>query len=241
LTVVKTSSLQIRNSYCVLGGCRAAKPDYSRKEYTMIDAKEFFTAGLELHGHKCPAMPLGLRAGAVAMNKLGVARSRDKTLLALVELGDAHCAHCFGDGVQMVTGCTYGKGNIKQLGYGKFGLTLVDKTTGRAVRVVPKGDGQMQMKQTPFFQEYRMKGVPPSKVPDEVVDPLIARVLDAPAEELFNVGDVFDYEVTAKSENFSSFVCDRCGDMVVEPYGRLVDGEKVCIPCQQELLAETSG
>ena len=77
-----------------------------------------------LHGHECPAMPLGLRAGAIAMNRLGVERSRDKQLLALVELGDEHCSH--GDGVQMITGCTFGKGNIKQLGYGKFGLTLVD-------------------------------------------------------------------------------------------------------------------
>lgn len=206
----------------------------------MIDAREFFDAGLELHGHKCPAMPLGLRVGAVAMNKLGVERSRDKTLLALVELGDDHCAHCFGDGVQMITGCTYGKGNIKQLGYGKFGLTLVDKKNGRAVRVVPKAEGQMQMKQTPFFQEYRMKGVPPSKVPDEVVDPLIERVLTAPEEELFKVSEVFDYEVPSKSENFSSFVCERCGDMVSESYGRLADGQKVCIPCQRELLTSSA-
>ena len=92
----------------------------------MIEAREFLEAGLKLHGHKCPAMPLGLRAGAIAMNRLGVERSRDKQLLALVELGDEHCSHGYGDGVQMITGCTFGKGNIKQLGYGKFGLTLVD-------------------------------------------------------------------------------------------------------------------
>ncbi|MDP2480583.1 MAG: FmdE family protein, partial [Candidatus Palauibacterales bacterium] len=97
----------------------------------MVDAKAFLDAGLQFHGHKCPAMPLGIRAGAIAMNRLGVPRSDGKTLLAVVELGDGHFAHCFGDGVQTVTGCTYGKGNIKELGYGKFGVTLVDKTTGR--------------------------------------------------------------------------------------------------------------
>ena len=42
----------------------------------MVDPREFFEAGLTLHGHKCPAMPLGLRAGAMAMNTLGVERSR---------------------------------------------------------------------------------------------------------------------------------------------------------------------
>ncbi len=203
----------------------------------MIDAKEFLEAGLALHGHKCPAMPLGLRAGAIAMNRLGVERSKDKSLLALVELGDDHCAHCYGDGIQMITGCTFGKGNIKQLGYGKFGLTLVDKASGRAVRVVPKAEAQLQTKQTPFFQDYRMKGVPPSQVPEEVVDPLIEKVLTAPEEELFTVSEVFDYEVAPKSENFDSFVCDRCGELVVEPYGRIVGDRKVCIPCQEELLA----
>ena len=203
----------------------------------MVDPKAFLESGLELHGHKCPAMPMGLRSGAIAMNRLGVSRSGAKTLLALVELGDDHCAHCFGDGVQMITGCTFGKGNIKKLGYGKFGLTLVDKATGRAVRVVPRGESQMAMKQTPFFTEYRMKGVPPTQVPDEVVDPLIDKVLSGPEDQMFSVSEVFDYEVEAGEEDFSSFVCDRCGEMVVERYGRVVGHEKVCIPCQQAILA----
>ncbi|OYV69733.1 MAG: tRNA CCA-pyrophosphorylase, partial [Deltaproteobacteria bacterium 21-66-5] len=185
----------------------------------------------------CPAMPLGLRAGALAMNRLGVPRSADKTLLALVELGENHCSHCFGDGVQMVTGCTFGKGNIKQLGYGKFGLTLVDRATGRAVRVVPRAEAQMQTKQTPFFQEYRLKGVPPSKVPDDVVAPLIEKVLSAPDDALFSVSDVFPYEATGGEESFASVVCARCGEMVVERYARVVSGKTVCIPCQDALLA----
>ena len=41
----------------------------------MINAKDYFNVGLQFHGHKCPAMPLGLRAGAAAMNALGVERS----------------------------------------------------------------------------------------------------------------------------------------------------------------------
>ncbi|MEJ2217927.1 MAG: FmdE family protein [Gemmatimonadota bacterium] len=204
----------------------------------MVDAKAFLDAGLQFHGHKCPAMPLGIRAGAIAMNRLGVARSDGKTLLALVELGDGHFAHCFGDGVQTATGCTFGKGNIKELGYGKFGVTLVDKATSRAVRVVPRGEAQMRTKQTPFFTEYRMKGIPPTEVPDEVVDPLIEKVMSAPEDELFKIGEVFDYEITDKEEDFSSFVCSRCGDMVVERFGRVVGDAKVCIPCREAMLAD---
>ena len=56
----------------------------------MVDAKDYLELGLALHGHKCPAMPMGLRAGAAAMNKLGVERTGDSAWLALVELGENH-------------------------------------------------------------------------------------------------------------------------------------------------------
>lgn len=198
----------------------------------MIDAKEWLGLGLKFHGHKCPAMPLGLRAAETAMNKLGVERTGAKDLLALVELGDDHCAHCFADGIQVLTGCTFGKGNIRQLGYGKFGLTLVDRTTGRAVRLAPRAEVQLKTQQTDFFQKYRIKGVPPTEVPEEVVQPLIDKVMAAPAEELFVIGEVQPYVFDKKPESFASFVCESCGELVVEEYGRIKDGKKVCIPCQ---------
>ncbi len=43
----------------------------------MVNPKDFLDAGLQLHGHKCPAMPMGLRAGAAAMNALNVERAKD--------------------------------------------------------------------------------------------------------------------------------------------------------------------
>lgn len=201
----------------------------------MIEAREFLKAGQLLHGHKCPAMPLGLRAGAAAMNALAVARAKDKDLLAIVELGDDHCAHCFADGVQMITGCTFGKGNIRKAGYGKFGLTLVDRESGRSVRVVPHAQRQLAMRQSRFFQEFRMKGVPASRVPDEVVEPLIQQVMDAPQDALLAVGPEFKTPITKKPEAFSVMTCQACGEAVVESYLRVVGGGKlVCIPCQEK-------
>lgn len=202
----------------------------------MIEPKEFLKAGQLLHGHKCPAMPLGLRAGAAAMNALAVARAKDKDLVAIVELGDDHCAHCFADGVQMITGCTFGKGNIRKVAYGKFAVTVVERATGRAVRVVPRAQAQMGMKQTKFFQEYRMKGVPASKVPDEVVEPLIQQVMSAPQDQLLLVGPEHKLELEKKGETFATAVCDSCGEMVVETYLRVAGEKKVCIPCQAKLV-----
>ena len=65
----------------------------------MINAKDYFDVGIKFHGHKCPAMPLGLRAGAAAMNALGVERSQDKELVMVVETGNDHAAGCFVDGL----------------------------------------------------------------------------------------------------------------------------------------------
>ena len=201
----------------------------------MINSRDYYDHGLVLHGHKCPAMPMGLRVGAAAMNALGVERAKDGQLLALVELGDDHCATCFADGVQMITGCTFGKGNIRKLHYGKWGVTLVEVATGRAVRVTPRAEAMLANKQTEFFKEYREKGVPASRVPADVVDPLVQKVMGAPDDKLLTIGEVFKHEIKHRTHSFSSLVCDGCGEMVVEGYARLVGDKKVCIPCQERL------
>jgi len=204
----------------------------------MIDPKSFLEAGLTLHGHRCPAMPLGLRAGAAAMNQLGVGRAADGQLVALVEIGERHCATCFADGVQMITGCTFGKGNIEKLHVGKWGLTLIDKQSGRAVRVAPRAEAMEANKQTPFFKEYREKGIPASQVPAEVVDPLVERVMNAPVEQLFDVGEVHDHAWTELPHTFASFRCDHCGEMTVEGYGRPLGDGHVCQPCYDAMMRD---
>ena len=47
----------------------------------MIDSKDWLEFGQKFHGHKCPAMPMGLRVGAAAMNALGVERAKDGQLI----------------------------------------------------------------------------------------------------------------------------------------------------------------
>ncbi|HAM45070.1 MAG TPA: hypothetical protein DCM67_08640 [Propionibacteriaceae bacterium] len=40
------------------------------------DTQALLELGLAFHGHKCPAMPMGLRAGLAALEALGVQRAR---------------------------------------------------------------------------------------------------------------------------------------------------------------------
>lgn len=38
---------------------------------------------------------------------------KDGQLIAFVDLSDDHCATCFGDGLQVIMGTTFGIGNLK--------------------------------------------------------------------------------------------------------------------------------
>jgi len=198
----------------------------------MVNAKEWLEIGQKFHGHKCPAMPNGLRVAEEAMNKLGVERTGDSFLHAIVELGENHCATCFADGVQVITGCTFGKGNIEKSHKGKWGLTLIDKRTNRAVRVYPKAETMMQTKKTSFFKDYREKGVPPTQVPDEVVQPLVDKVMNAPAEKIMVISDVFEYDWREPKHSYNSVVCEVCDEMVIKEYTELKNGKIVCKDCK---------
>jgi formylmethanofuran dehydrogenase subunit E len=87
-----------------------------------------------LHQHLCPRQVLGVRIGLQAADLLGTpALQADKRLLALVETDG-----CFADGVGVATGCWLGHRTLRLMDYGKVAATLVDTTTGRAVRVRPR-------------------------------------------------------------------------------------------------------
>ncbi len=165
------------------------------------------------------------------MNALGVERTGDSALHAFLDLGDNHCATCFGDGIQVITGSTFGKGNISKTHKEKWALTLVDKKTNRAVRVTPKAKAMLANKETEFFKNYREKGVPPTQVPDEVVEPLVKKVMGAPEEMIMDISDVFEYQWNEPPHTFNGFVCEECGEMTVMEYGRIKDDKKVCIDC----------
>jgi formylmethanofuran dehydrogenase subunit E len=196
-----------------------------------MNKEELLEKGLWFHGHKCPAMPMGLRVSLAAMEALGVEqRASAGELVALVEIDEAHCATCFADGVQVATGCTFGKGNIKKLHYGKWGLTLIDRKQGKAVRVVPLAEAMEANKRTEFMA-LRKAGVPPTQVPAEIAEPLVERVMSAPADQLLKVGEVFDYQWHEPAHTFESVVCDECGEMVVERNARVQGGRVLCIPC----------
>jgi len=197
---------------------------------TVVSTEEL-QAAQGFHGHRCPAMPQGLRAGHLAMDILGVSRARGgRELIAVVETGRHHFSGCFVDGVQFATGCTAGKGNLEQEPMGKFAVTLVDPATHRAVRVALKSERLLGCLSTEFFR-LRAQGVPPWDVEPGLVDPLITEVLTRPWQELFEVRLFPSYPYDLPQEAFTAVRCADCGEVVVERYATAFEGSWLCRPC----------
>ena len=62
---------------------------------------------VEFHGHLCPGLTIGYLAAKVGLERLGIGRAEDEELIAIVE-NDS----CAVDAVQVLTGCTFGKGAV---------------------------------------------------------------------------------------------------------------------------------
>jgi len=197
----------------------------------MQNLENLFELGMKFHGHKCPAMPLGLRAGLAAMNALGVERAQDKELLLRSETGKGHAAGCFLDGLMMATGCTYGKSNIQKLYYNKMAFTLVDAKSGQSVRVSLKPEFLQMSLNSPFVQQ-RKAGVPPQDIPAEIADPLVTKVLSIPSDAFLHIEPVREEEVISKKGIFEAKPCAECGELVFVNKLRLGSDEKLrCLPC----------
>jgi formylmethanofuran dehydrogenase subunit E len=204
-------------------------------EETRIGADEL-AAAQYFHGHKCPAMPQGLRAGHLAMDVLGVKRARGGgELRAIVETGDHHFSGCFVDGVMYATGCTVGKGNLVQKRFGKFAVTLVDTNTRRAVRVSARYERMQQCLTMDFFK-LRAQGVPPYDLDPQVVEPLIVDVLTTPWEQVFAVQTFENYPYDKVPEVFEAVQCAGCGELVVASYATPYQDRPYCRPCLDEIL-----
>ena len=196
----------------------------------MIDARDLFEVGLKFHGHKCPAMPLGLRAATEAMNILGVERAQDKELKVISETGKGHAAGCFLDGIMTATGCTYGKSNIEKLYYDKMAFTLIDTINGKSIRVSLKPEFFEKTLNGPFVQE-RKKGVPPQDISNDIADPLVENVMNMPIENFLEIGDVQDIEVSKNKGCFEGERCAICGEFTFVTKLTKTDKGKVCLGC----------
>src|SRR5512134_883344 len=84
---------------------------------------------VDFHGHSCPGLALGFRVSIRAMKEFKNL-PEDEELVAIAE-NDS----CAVDAVQVMTGCTFGKGNLIFRNYGKQVYTFLKRSTGKSLRI----------------------------------------------------------------------------------------------------------
>ncbi len=84
------------------------------------------------HGHMCPGLAIGIRVAEQALLEMGE-RPGDEEVVAIVETNN-----CAVDAIQYITGCTFGKGNLIHLDYGKNAFRFIRRSDGKAIRIVVK-------------------------------------------------------------------------------------------------------
>jgi formylmethanofuran dehydrogenase subunit E len=196
--------------------------------------RELLNKMFEFHGHKCWASALGLRAGLLALEKLGVERAKAKELYVILETGYHHAAGCFGDGVQFATGCTLGKGILIRKPRGKLAFTLIDPKQKKQIRLCFNPKIREKILASSFMKK-RKAGVPPHEIPEEEAMEVVNLVLDSPIEDVLLIGEVEESHFEPPVEVMGLEVCEMCGEPVAKAYVRIIGGgqdiKKVCVDC----------
>jgi formylmethanofuran dehydrogenase subunit E len=199
----------------------------------MAQPQKSYSDAVAFHGHACPGLALGYRAAQYAMDALKAGRSDDEELVCIVE-NDA----CGVDAIQVVAGCSVGKGNLILRDFGKHAYTFFDRKYNRAIRLVQHPEPVIE-RIDPLAATLRPKVMSGTATPVEQKEfhtrqlAIIEKILTMPIEELFVIKEV-DPKIPERARIFRSVQCASCGEMVAEHRARVQDGKFVCIPCAGE-------
>lgn len=191
-----------------------------------------FERCIDFHGHICPGIAIGFRAAKAGLEWLEENRALDEEIVSIVET-DA----CGVDAVQVLTGCTFGKGNLIFKDYGKQVFTFLSRETDLGVRVALKPDcipsserhGQLMKKisageaskreHEEFKNLHREKAV---------------MILEKRLEDLFSIS-IAEMKMPDKARIDSSKPCAICGEPTMQ--SKLIkNGSKlVCMDCLTQL------
>lgn len=185
---------------------------------------------LEFHGHFCPGLAMGYRVAQEALGRMEINPSVDEELVAIVE-NDG----CGVDAIQVLTSCTFGKGNLIFKDYGKNVYSFGARGRDRGLRFSLK-NGAMDQVVPPAWKALREKVFKKEATEEEKQEyrELHAgygqRILEMPLEDLFEVQEV-PLDLPPKARIFNSVECAFCRESVMEPRARVREGKFACPDC----------
>ena len=169
-----------------------------------VNEKELWEKAAAFHGHVCPGLTIGYKAALYAIDLLNLTFSKDEQVVCVSE-NDA----CGVDAIQVILGCSIGKGNLLFHMRGKQAFSFYNRKTGKSVRLVLKPDPKAMTREE-SFQYYQS------------CDP----------SQMFDVKQT-TIQLPEKARLFDSYVCECCGESTGTNWIRLAGGKKLCLDCYE--------
>ena len=186
---------------------------------------------VDFHGHVCPGLAMGYRAAMEAMERFKQERSEDEEIVAIVET-DA----CGVDAVQVITGCTFGKGNFVYRDIGKQAFNFAVRGQDKGLRIVLKYDvisnlapaEWAELCQKVFAGEANEDEQKKFK---ELHQQITNKILEEPLENIMDV-KTMPIDIPSKARIHETVQCACCGEGVMKP--RTVEKESGyhCLDCE---------
>lgn len=164
------------------------------------------------HGHECGGLTIGYKAALYVIKLLGLEEeikennhcciSSQEEVVCIAE-NDA----CGVDAIQVILGCSVGKGNLLFHMRGKQAFSFYNRKNGKSVRLVlkPRPEGMTRQESFAYYQGHE-------------------------PEELFEVKETM-IPMPEEARIFKSFPCSCCGETASENMMRLQDGKMFCLDC----------
>lgn len=172
---------------------------------------------IAFYGHLCPGLIIGYQAVRAALPRLRKGRARDEELVCIT-MTDS----CAIDAIQLLTGCTAGKGNLLFRDFGKMVFLFLRRGRGAKARGV-----RLAMRP-------KILRRPPGTTTPADREAAAAALLAVPPEKLFTIRAVTDYSIPGRARIFPSQPCAACGELTMEPRLRVENGKMLCAECAPE-------
>ena len=156
------------------------------------------------HGHSCGGLTIGYKAALYAMDLLDISFADNEQVVCICE-NDA----CGVDAIQVLLGCSIGKGNLLFHMTGKQAFSFYDRACKKAVRLVLKPK-PLNMSREESFLYYQ----------------------NTAPEDLFEVKEA-KIPLPRKARIFDSYNCDCCGEKTGANWIRLAGDQKLCLDCYE--------
>jgi formylmethanofuran dehydrogenase subunit E len=142
---------------------------------------------------------------------------------------------CGADAIQVMTGCTFGKGNFIFRNHGKHAFSLMDRKKRKGVRVCLLADvfesdleylsisKKVQKDEASAEETERFRRLQQDRV---------KKVLEGDPKSLFKIEEI-SAVIPAKARIMESGICDICGEPTKADLLRNRNGKRLCIPCAE--------